>query len=147
MDDCCHTCHTLEANEVLEKGKNSDCRPGLWPNKEQTKCKLIWPDKSKIPNYDGSSPPVVTVDLLCTLFMIIIAVYAGFLFINKDHVAVSRTGLARIIYIKIIAFFCRYSLLSLHIRGSLSLPTFWNHLPQLTTHWGNLYVDPVPDWP
>eukprot|EP00092_Neocalanus_flemingeri_P024712 GFUD01026801.1.p1 GENE.GFUD01026801.1~~GFUD01026801.1.p1 ORF type:complete len:923 (-),score=169.35 GFUD01026801.1:112-2880(-) len=109
VDDCCHTCHTLEENEVFEKGKNIECGSGLWPNKDQTECDLIWADKSKIPNYDGSSPPVITVDLLCALFMIIIAAYAGFLFINKDHVAVTRTGLHYFPFIFGGAFLCQLS--------------------------------------
>ena len=92
MDDCCHTCHTLAENEVLENGKNVDCEPGLWPNKDQTKCRLIWEDKRDIPNYDGSSPPVVTVDLLCTLFMITISIYAGVLFVHRNHRAVKTAG-------------------------------------------------------
>ena len=65
MDDCCHTCHTLAANEVLEKGKNIDCAEGFWPNADQSTCERIWTELRDIPNFDGSSPPVLTVDLMC----------------------------------------------------------------------------------
>ena len=92
MDDCCHLCHTLYENEVLEKGKNVKCGSGFWPNKGQDKCELIWADRRYIPNYDGSSPPVITVDLLCAVFMVITIGYASFFFYHKEHVAVTRTG-------------------------------------------------------
>ena len=79
---------------MLEKGKNIDCAAGFWPNADQSTCERIWTELRDIPNFDGSSPPVLTVDLMCSLFMIIIAGYAGFFFVHREHDAVTKTGLS-----------------------------------------------------
>jgi len=122
VDDCCHTCHVLDANEVLEKGKNIKCAAGFWPNKQQTSCQLIWTEEEMVPNYDGASPPVVTVDILCSLFMIIICGYAAFFFIHRDHAAVSKSGVHYFPFIFGGAFLCQVSGL-VFLNASLSGPT------------------------
>jgi len=109
VDDCCHTCHVLDANEVLEKGKNVKCPDGFWPDKRQTTCQRIHKLESDVPNYDRSSPPVVTVDLLCTLFMIIICGYAAFFFVHREHPAVSKSGIHYFPFIFGGAFLCQVS--------------------------------------
>jgi len=122
VDDCCYTCHILDANEVLEKGKNIKCASGFWPNKEQTSCQRIWADEKRVPNYDGDSPPVVTVDILCSLFMIIICGYAAFFFIHRDHEAVSKSGVHYFPFIFGGAFLCQVSGL-VFLNASLNGPT------------------------
>lgn len=122
VDDCCHTCHTLGANEVLEKGKNIDCAAGFWPNADQSTCERIWTELRDIPNFDGSSPPVLTVDLMCSLFMIIIAGYAGFFFVHREHDAVTKTGVHYFPFIFGGAFLCQVSGL-VFLNSSLNGPT------------------------
>ena len=147
VDDCCHTCHVLDANEVLEKGKNIKCAEGFWPNKQQTSCQLIWTEEEMVPNYDGASPPVVTVDILCSLFMIIICGYAAFFFIHRDHAAVSKSGSKLFTddrEYKICKLRC--PLFSLHIWWCFPLPSVRACLPQCLTEWTNLLLHPVPEW-
>ena len=91
-DECCHFCHRLEANEVLEEGKNKPCGPGFWPNQKQTQCELIHNIEDDIPNYDRTSKAVITVDILSFLFLLVIMAFSVLFFIKRNDPIVSKSG-------------------------------------------------------
>ena len=92
LDDCCHSCHRLDANEIFKGGKNEACGAGSWPNHNQTECKLINNNEDDIPNYDRSSTPVLTVDILSFLFLLIILAFSVLFFIKRTDPIVAKSG-------------------------------------------------------
>ena len=91
-DDCCHFCHSLEANEVLEEGKNKACGSGSWPNQKQTQCELIHNNEDDIPNFDKTSNPVITVDILSFLFLLVIMAFSVLFFRKRNDPIVFKSG-------------------------------------------------------
>ena len=93
MDDCCHACNALDSNEVFKKGRNERCEAGSWPNKEQTACHRINTKEESIPNYDKTCSAVITVDILSTLFILIILAFSVLFLLKRNNPIVFKTGL------------------------------------------------------
>ena len=91
LDDCCHSCHRLDPNEIFTGGRNEPCLAGSWPNHNQTECELINKDEI-LPNYDRTSTPVLTVDFFSFLFLLIILAFSVLFFIRRTDPIVGKSG-------------------------------------------------------
>ena len=92
LDDCCHSCHRLDKNEIFKGGQNEACGAGYWPNHNQTKCEVINSNEDDIPNYDRSSSPVLTVDFFSLLFLLVILAFSALFFIRRTDPIVAKSG-------------------------------------------------------
>ena len=90
MDDCCHSCHRLEENEIFIGGRNVICGSGMWPNQNQSQCEPLHEDEDDIPNYDRLSSPVITVEVLAFLFLLVILAFSVLFFIKRTNPIVSK---------------------------------------------------------
>ena len=97
LDDCCRSCHRLDANEIFIEGRNEVCKAGFWPNKNQTECEKInnSEEEDDIPNYDRTATPVITVDILSFFFLLVIMAFSVLFFIKRTDPIVCKSGKLR----------------------------------------------------
>ena len=65
---------------------------GSWPNDKQSQCELIYNNEDDIPNYDRTSSPVITVDILSLLSLLVILAFSVLFFIKRTDPIVSKSG-------------------------------------------------------